>query len=140
MTAGFPSLKLDAAAVLLGAATHDLGKTLHPEELVGPGRRHEFDGPGLLQRFGLPEEIARFAATHGTWESEQVTLEDRLVALADNLWQGRRREQLERLVVAEVATQTSLDQWAVFYQIDTICERLAARSDERLQWQVGGTA
>jgi len=32
-----PDLPVDRDAVLFGAATHDIGKTLHPEELTGPG-------------------------------------------------------------------------------------------------------
>ena len=41
----FPSLAFDADAVLFGAAVHDFGKVRHPNELTGPGSRHEQDGP-----------------------------------------------------------------------------------------------
>lgn len=31
-----PELVIDRAAVLFGAATHDIGKTIHTGELLGP--------------------------------------------------------------------------------------------------------
>src|SRR5262245_33566156 len=90
----FPDLQVDAAAVAFGAATHDLGKVLHPNELTAPGRLHEQDGPPLLERHGVPPNLARFARTHGTWQSEPVEREDLLVALADKIWKGQRDEAL----------------------------------------------
>ncbi|MEZ0114050.1 hypothetical protein ABH920_008084 [Catenulispora sp. EB89] len=41
-------LPVDAEAVLFGAATHDIGKALHPAELSGPGSEHEAAGRDLL--------------------------------------------------------------------------------------------
>ena len=55
----FPRLRFDPDAVLFGAATHDIGKTLHPQELIGPGAEHEAAGPGLLERLGVPPALAR---------------------------------------------------------------------------------
>ena len=48
--ARWPVLSVDHEAVLYGAATHDIGKVLHPNELDGPGNEHEKDGPALLEQ------------------------------------------------------------------------------------------
>ncbi|MEU6315478.1 HDIG domain-containing metalloprotein [Streptomyces sp. NPDC047014] len=65
-----PGLGLDREAVLFGAATHDIGKTVHPAELSGPGSAHEPAGRELLLAHGFPERLARFAATHAAWQAE----------------------------------------------------------------------
>lgn len=132
----FPSLSLDDEAVTLGAAIHDLGKTLHPDELVGPGSLHEDSGPPLLEQHGLPPYLARFARTHGRWSGER--LEDKVVALADNLWTGRRHDVLEAAIVEELAGRSSCDAWHVFTEFDSTCERIAGRGEEALAWQRAG--
>src|SRR5688500_5122436 len=77
-----PDLGFDTTAVLFGAATHDIGKVVHPSELAGPGSAHETAGEELLLRYGVPAHLARFAATHGSWTSPDATLDDLLVSLA----------------------------------------------------------
>jgi hypothetical protein len=115
-----PALPFDTTAVLFGAATHDVGKVEHPEELFGPGRRHELAGQRLLLRYGVPSHLARFAATHGSWADPERGLEDRLVSLADQVWKGRREESLEALVGPD---------------LDGILARLAAGAADRLAFQ-----
>ena len=110
-------MAFDADAVCFGAATHDLGKVLHPDELTGSGKRHEKDGPGLLEAHGVPSEQARFARTHGTWNEESL-LEDLLVALSDAVWKGQRVEDLEGFVVQRIAEQTGQEKWEVFSALD----------------------
>jgi hypothetical protein len=43
-----PAPRFDRDAVLFGAATHDVGKAVHPAELSGPGSAHEEAGRELL--------------------------------------------------------------------------------------------
>src|SRR5690242_20727491 len=82
LKAHWRNLPLDGDAVLFGAATHDVGKVLHPGELVGPGNEHESAGPPLLEQLGIPPDRSRFARTHGTWNEEaDLALEDILVAM-----------------------------------------------------------
>lgn len=131
----FPDLRIDNAAVSFGAATHDLGKVLHPDELTGPGRLHEQDGPPLLERHGVAPRLARFARTHGTWQSEPVELEDLLVALADKIWKGKRDDALESELTRRIATSIDADQWWVFEMLDGLLTDLADEADERLAWQ-----
>ena len=50
----FPALAFDGDAVLYGAATHDIGKIDHPDELTGPGHQHEPAGYRLLIARGVP--------------------------------------------------------------------------------------
>lgn len=116
----FSSLRIDAAAVLFGAATHDLGKTICPEELTGPGDRHEEVGPALLEANGVPPYLARFARTHGRWDREPVELEDLLVALADNVWRGCRNEKLEAMIVQRISTALEMQPWEVFSILDDL--------------------
>src|ERR1044071_5007934 len=40
----FPDLEFDVESALFGAATHDIGKAVHREELSGPGHAHELGG------------------------------------------------------------------------------------------------
>lgn len=98
----FPGFQFGHDAVLVGASTHDLGKILHPSELIGPGHRHEEDSPEFLEQHGVPPHLARFARTHATWDREQVEIEDLLVALADNVWKGQRNDALEGQLLIEL--------------------------------------
>ena len=136
LQAQWPDLKIDRDAVLFGAATHDIGKVLHTNELIGPGNKHEQDGPGLLQQHGVSPERSRFARTHGTWKTEQTfALEDYLVALADHSWKGSRNEALETMVAKRIAESLGMETWAAFMALDEIVAVVASRGEERLAWQ-----
>ena len=132
----FPNVAFDKDAVLFGAATHDLGKAVHVEELVQPGKAHERRGLDLLHDMGISEERARFAFTHGNWDTLQnVSLEDLLVALADNCWKGKRLEQLEIRTVHLLSSVSGRPAWDCFSELDDILGSLAADADSRLAWQ-----
>ena len=62
----FPELTIDRAAVVFGAATHDIGKAVHRGELSAPGREHEAAGEKLLLDHGYAPELARFARCTAT--------------------------------------------------------------------------
>jgi hypothetical protein len=132
---GFPGLIVDREAVMFGAATHDVGKVIHPEELSGPGSAHERAGHELLIAEGIPDELARFARTHGDWSGSGLTVEDRLVSLADKIWKAKRVSGLEDLVVDHITVATRADRWQAFMALDEILERLAGGSDQRLAFQ-----
>ena len=122
--------------LLLCGSTHDLGKVLHPNELTGPGNRHEDDGPGLLEQHGVTPGLARFARTHARWRQEDpLTLEDLLVALADHIWKGSRDDQLETRVATKLAAAANVSQWEAFAGLDEILTVIAAGADDRLAWQ-----
>jgi hypothetical protein len=134
IAASFPTLAVDRDAILFGAATHDLGKTLHTEELTGPGNRHEDDGPALLEKHGVSPNLARFARTHSRW-GDCDGLEDLIVALADNVWCGKRVQDLEAKVAASMAAMLEIEGWATWSRVNTLCNEIANRGDERLAWQ-----
>lgn len=125
----------DAGLVLFGAATHDLGKAVHVAELSGAGAEHETTGLELLLRAGVPEREARFAVTHAAWESEDVTLEDLLVTLADKVWKGKRIEDLELAVARAIATSSGVEFWTVYQDLAEILDELSSGAEERLEWQ-----
>ena len=125
-------VRVDESRVRLGAALHDAGKTLHPEEMSHPGHAHEAAGEAWLLRLGFPPDIARICVTHARWDAPHAELEDRLVALADKLWKGKRDETLERALVTELAERAGVDAWECFDRFDASCERIASRGDERL--------
>lgn len=136
ITHTFPDVPFDKDAVLYGAATHDLGKTIHVEELFQAGKAHEQRGFDLLQEMGVSAERARFAFTHGNWEAlENVGLEDLLVALADNCWKGKRPEQLESRTVDLLSAISGRPAWDCYSELDDILGSLAADADDRLAWQ-----
>jgi putative nucleotidyltransferase with HDIG domain len=131
----YPELAVDQDAVRFGAATHDIGKVRHPEELGGPGSAHEAVGHELLVAEGFPERLARFARTHGDWSASDRTVEDHLVSVADTVWKGKRVAGLEDLVLGRLAEATGAQRWQAFVDLDEILERLAGPADERLAFQ-----
>ncbi len=131
LAARHPAVAVDGHAVRFGAATHDIGKVLHPDELSGPGRRHEAAGRDLLIRYGVPAHLARFAATHGSWDAEEAGLDDLLVSLADKIWKGARVESLEERVAGHLGGPP----WEGFPAVDDLVRDLAAGADERLAFQ-----
>ena len=140
VSALWPTLSYDPEAVRVGAATHDIGKTVFPEELTTPGRYHETVGVGVLLDTGFPERLARFARTHGQWRQEEgAEAEDLLVALADTLWKGERDEELEERCCRAIARRCGLDPWRVALRFYEMTEALAEGGEERLAWQAGQT-
>jgi HD superfamily phosphodiesterase len=126
------SIDVDAEQVLLGAALHDAGKMEHPSEMHGPGHAHERSGETLLRREGFPEHIARVCVTHAAWAKPPAELEDRIVALSDKLWKGKRDADLEAHVLEELAVKVGQPAWEVFDLFDTLCEQVAAEGPSRL--------
>lgn len=131
----FPSLEMDPESVFFGAGSHDLGKVVHPEELSGPGHRHEFAGEQLLMENDVSPDLARFCRTHGAWSQESLPLEDLLVALADTIWKGQRLEELEMQIVNQIVKNTDLESWHVFQELDELLTEIASCGIQRLAWQ-----
>jgi hypothetical protein len=126
----WPAVPFDTTAVLFGAATHDIGKVLHPEELSGPGSAHEAAGEDLLLRYGVPAQLARFAGSHGAWPADR-TIEDLLVSVADTVWKAKRAPDLEQRVI----DRTGRTPWEAFLDLDDVLSGLAAGAGERLAFQ-----
>src|ERR1035438_7171932 len=108
---------------LFGAATHDIGKALFPAELSGSGSLHEERGTEVLKQSGIPDSLARFPRTHGSWKSTDATLEDLLVSLADKIWKGKRQDDLELILVSRISRLLSRPAWEVFVSLDTILDQ-----------------
>src|SRR5262249_50689343 len=115
-----------------GAAIHDAGKIVHPEEMSQPGHEHEPAGRRLLQGRGVPASIARVCVTHASWDAAGIAIEDLLLALAGKLWKGKRDDDLERRVADAIARATTREAWDVFAALDEICEAIAADGPGRL--------
>ncbi|TYC68533.1 HD domain-containing protein [Streptomyces sp. CB01881] len=133
--AACPALVLDREAVLFGAATHDIGKAVHREELAAPGSAHERAGYELLLAHGVPERLARFARTHARWGEPGVTVEDLLVSLADKAWKNSRVRDLEDRVVDRLATAGRREPWEVFLELDDLLTRIGDDAPRRLAVQ-----
>jgi hypothetical protein len=129
-------LGINPQAVLFGAATHDIGKTLHPAELSAPGAQHEEAGRELLLTQGVDSVMARFAATHAAWTTEEAGMEDLLVSLADKIWKNKRVPELEDLVVARLAGASGRSVWEEFLDLDSVLARIGDQADERLAFQM----
>ena len=128
-------LAFDSEAVLFGAATHDIGKIVHVEELSGPGSQHELAGRQLLLQAGIKPRLARFAATHAIWQGFDVELEDLLVSVADQVWKAKRVPDLEQRVVNRLTVASGQQPWQVFLDLDDQLEQLAADADHRIAFQ-----
>lgn len=131
----YPAFVFDRDAVLFGAAVHDVGKTLHPGELKGPGAEHEEDGYLLLLAKGVDARLARFARTHAAWDRLQVQPEDLLVSLADTVWKGKRVADLEDAVIGALARATDSERWEVFSSLDEALQQITEAADDRLAFQ-----
>lgn len=132
----YPTLMVDHDMVLFGAATHDIGKVEHPEELSGPGSAHEPAGHQLLLRHGVAQNLARFALTHAQWIRDDVTTEELLVSLADKIWKGKRVADLEQRIVQRLAAVDGQQQWEAFLHLDDALTRIAEDAEARLAFQV----
>lgn len=130
-------LRFDADAVRFGAAIHDIGKALHPEELVAPGNLHEAAGESLLHRAGVAPSRARFARTHGTPRDalDALAVEDLLVIAADTVWKGARVRSVEDALSAAVMRAEGCGAWEAFMVVDTIVDTLGWSAGERIAWQ-----
>ena len=130
----FSRLRMDHNAILVatGAALHDAGKIVHPNELEASGSNHEAAGEQLLLSRGLSAKLARICRTHGQWEGADVTFEERFVALADHVWKGTRNESLEKLIMQDAGHRLGLEPWEVFMEIDSQLEKIAAGASARL--------
>jgi hypothetical protein len=133
---GQTGIALDAETIELGAILHDAGKIKYPEELAESGSLHEGAGQALLLAHGVHTKVARCCATHGVWNLSGVSLEERIVALADKLWKGKREADLELSVIDEVAARLGCSRWELFESLDTSFEEIAAGGFERLGEQV----
>jgi hypothetical protein len=71
--------------------------------------------------------------THAAWNDPRAGIEDRLVALADKLWKGKRDNDLENALTREIALAVGREAWEVFDVMDKVCDSIAARGPERLE-------
>ncbi|MFJ2932922.1 HD domain-containing protein [Streptomyces sp. NPDC087219] len=130
-----PGLDVNRAAVLFGAATHDIGKTVHVAELSGPGSAHEEAGRELLLAHGFSPDLARFAGTHASWTAPDVTLDDLLVSTADKVWKNKRVPELEDLVLTRLTRASGRERWEEYLALDDLLGRIGDGADHRLAFQ-----
>ncbi|TCO44794.1 HD domain-containing protein [Actinocrispum wychmicini] len=131
----YPSAEFDRPAMLFGAATHDIGKTVHIGELSDPGSEHEQAGCEILLARGVAPDLARFARTHGSWSAPDATMADLLVSLADKIWKAKRVPDLEQLVIDRLVAVSDKTPWEVFMALDDELQRIAVDADRRLAFQ-----
>ncbi|MEM9860388.1 MAG: phosphohydrolase [Myxococcota bacterium] len=138
LTAGCHSVAsaFDERAIAFGAATHDIGKALHPNELRASGSQHETSGERWLIEQGCEPQLARFARTHGLHASDaSLMIEDLFVIAADKLWKGKRVVEVEERLVRELAKCTDAEFWDLWSQLSALFDDVADGADRRLQWQ-----
>jgi hypothetical protein len=126
---------VDRNAVVFGAATHDIGKAQFPGELSGPGAQHEAAGEALLLSYGVPGDLAKFAALHARWDRPDAAVEELLVTLADKVWKGRRESGLEERIAELIGAAEGRPAWEAFMALDDVLTRIAGGADERLAFQ-----
>jgi putative nucleotidyltransferase with HDIG domain len=122
---------VNARLCAVGAALHDIGKARVPEELSQPGHRHPGEGYRLLLELGQPEQIARFARDHESWQSIS-DLEGLIVCLADALWKGTRNQPLEERCLDAAAAAAGRDRWELYAEVMELFDRVADEGSRRL--------
>jgi HD domain len=125
-------ISFDSDWVRLGVAFHDVGKILHPLELVEKGTQHEAAGELLLLAHHVDPKIAQCCRSHGQWQQMQCSFEELMVAPADNLWKGKRNIDLEHLVIDRAAKLLQQDYWDLFVPLDSGFESIAAGGSIKL--------
>ncbi len=126
-------VRVDRTFVEIGIVLHDVGKIVHPEELTGPGSSHEPDGESSLLARGVSADLARVCLSHARFQQMSCSFEELVIALADKLWKGVRRPDLEGRVVDEAAARLAVNRWKLFVPLDSCFERIATGGDDRLQ-------
>jgi len=126
------SIPIDERLVLAGALLHDAGKILHPAELESPGAEHEAAGERLLLQHGIDPRLAKICVSHARWTDPGTTLDELLVALADKLWKGVRRSDLEEHVIDAAAQLSQRTRWDLFIELDSVFEEIASGGEDRL--------
>jgi HD domain len=125
-------IPFDPDWVRLGVAFHDVGKILHPLELVERGNQHEAAGELLLLAQNVDPKVARCCRSHGQWQHIECNFEELVVALADHLWKGKRNVELESNLITAVVGISGRDYWEIFIDLDSGFELIAAGGDRRL--------
>ena len=125
-------IKFDKNYVRVGIILHDAGKVLHLNELREKGNKHEEAGEKLLLEKGVEAKIARCCRSHAQWNEMECSLEELLVAVADNLWKGSRKETLESLVINRLASLMNSNYWDLFIEFDSFFEFIASSGFDRL--------
>ena len=131
----FPQLVLSEDEISFGAATHDIGKIVVRDELYRKGKEHEPAGFGFLLQNGISEDQARFTKTHGNWTDDHLMAEDLIVSLADNIWKGKRINELEELLAGKISEALHSDYWMVYLKLDALISQVIIGSDDRLSRQ-----
>lgn len=130
-------ISVDETFVRVGVALHDVGKIQHPAEMTAPGSQHEPTGEQMLLAAGASPEVARVCLSHARWSQMPVSLEERVVALADKLWKGVRVPELEGGVIEDGARRSQQAYWPLFMALDSTFEQIADQGADRLRRSVG---
>jgi len=131
----YPAVLIDRQTIQLGAALHDIGKSRHPEELVGPGSQHERDGYHLLLSHGISESVAVIARDHASWNAPDVSTESLVVSLADKVWKDQRIAGLEQCLIDRLVALTGVEAWSIFAELDELLTSIGADAPSRLSFQ-----
>jgi len=126
------SVGVDENFVRIGIVLHDAGKIRHPAELHAPGGEHEPSGQAMLLTAGVSPQLARVCLSHARWAAMECRLEELAVALADKLWKGVRKRELEERFIDAAAAAGERDRWSLYLALDSGFERIAADGAERL--------
>jgi hypothetical protein len=76
--------------------------------------------------------VAKCCVSHAEWATDDVSFEERSVALADKLWKGKRETALEIQVIDMAAARLGVGRWDIFERLDAAFEAISARGNERL--------
>lgn len=127
------SFNVNEEYVRVGVALHDVGKTVHQNELIESGNNHEPEGERLLPARGVTPDVARVCRSHAQWRTVAQTTEELLVALSDKLWKGARNAELEEFAIDQLAAMQSKDRWDCFTDLDSLFEDIASTAQTRLE-------
>jgi putative nucleotidyltransferase with HDIG domain len=123
---------IDFEFVRIGAILHDVGKVLHPNELVKAGQMHQMDGKKMLLELGVDEKIARCCLSHSNYEDMECSIEELLIALSNNLWKGKRVKNLESKIIEWIKKLFDQNGWVLSVKFDETFEKISEKGLGRL--------
>jgi hypothetical protein len=123
---------IDYEFIRIGVILHDVGKIIYPDEFIKSGELHESEGERLLLNIGVNPKIARCCLSHSNYNTMECSIEETIIALADNLWKGKRIESLESKVIEWFYNFFDKEIWEVYLKLNETFEIVAAKGLERL--------
>jgi hypothetical protein len=127
----------DAEFVRVGVVLHDIGMVSFPEDFGNEGSDHEKAGETMLLLLGIDKAVARCCVSHAQWADMPCCLEELVIALSTQLWNGQRCARLEFLVINALAKRAHRNPLEIYSGMTETFDRIAQQGLANLMQLTG---